>query len=48
MSSVRVKDEAGREMEWSAESSECVSAEGEVGQSGWVQRVGMLKSPAHL
>lgn len=21
---------------------------GEVGQSGWVQRVGMLKSPAHL
>lgn len=40
----------GDGVKWSAESSECVSAEGggEVGQSGWVQRVGMLKSPAHL
>lgn len=45
---VRMKDEAGREMEWSAESSECVSRGEKVGQGGGVQRVGMLKSPIQL
>lgn len=40
MSSVRVKDEAGREMEWSAESSECVSAEGGGSRSEWLGAAG--------
>lgn len=41
----RVNDEAGREMEWRAESFWVCQLRGKVGQGGGVQRVGMLKSP---